>query len=51
MSELRKAIAALIYEADWEIRGGGLDDISEFYMIDEAEVVKTIIEAVREAPV
>ena len=49
MSELQKAIADLIYEADWEIRGSGLDDISEFYIIDEAEVVKAIVEAVREA--
>ena len=51
MSALRKAIAALIYEADWEIRGSGLDDISEFYIINEDEVVKAIVEAVREASV
>lgn len=36
-------ITKLIYEADWEIHGSGLDDITDFYMIDEEETIKAII--------
>ena len=41
LNDLKKLVADIIYEADWEHRG------EDFYMIDEEETVEAIIKAVR----
>ena len=39
--DLKKLVADIIYEADWEHNG------ETFYMIDEEETVEAVIKAVR----
>ena len=41
LNDLKKLVADIIYEADWEHRG------EDLYMIDEEETVEAIIKAVR----
>jgi len=52
MQSLKKKIADIIYDADWEIRGvlsGSTRDIRDHYLVDEEEVIDNIIAVVKEA--
>lgn len=46
--ELKKKIADLIYEAYWIIDCQGRNNVSDFYMENEDEVIEEIIKLVKE---
>ena len=51
MSALRKEIAEIIYEGNWEIRGNlneRTKDITDHYLADEEEVIDKIIDTVKD---